>query len=69
MFPYGGKLEVERGVPEAETMQRSWPQIGHTTVAMIERPHGGGQAIWIDRARGTLAGGSDPRKDGMALGY
>ncbi len=32
-------------------------------------PIGGGQVIWIDHASGTLAAGSDPRKDGSALGY
>jgi gamma-glutamyltranspeptidase / glutathione hydrolase len=46
---------------------------------LIERGHqrangaglsmGGGQAIMIDPAGGTLMGASDQRKDGMALGY
>ncbi len=66
LFPYGGKLEVERGIPQATVDLLA--RMGHAP-ATVERPHGGGQAIWIDRARGTLVGGSDPRKDGMALGY
>ena len=66
VFPYAGKVEVERGVPQAALDRLA--RLGHV-IAPVERPHGGGQAIWIDRARGTLVGGSDPRKDGMALGF
>ena len=57
---------MERGIPQATV--DALAAMGHGPIA-IERPHGGGQAIWIDRARGTLVAGSDPRKDGMALGY
>jgi gamma-glutamyltranspeptidase/glutathione hydrolase len=65
-FALKGKVEVERGIP-AEIIDRL-SRMGHDVVR-IARPHGGGQAIRIDRARGLLIGGSDPRKDGVALGY
>ena len=42
-------------------------RMGHACVAA--KPHGGGQAIFIDHDAGTLTGASDPRKDGMALGW
>ncbi len=66
LLPYGGRLELERGIPPdvAARLQA----MGHDTFVQ-DAPHGGGQAIWIDRERGVLIGGSDPRKDGMALGY
>lgn len=63
---YPGPLVVERGVPEAAVRQLAG--LGHQPVE-AESPLGGGQAIMVDRARGVLIGGSDPRKDGLALGY
>ena len=66
LFAYEGQVEVERGIgfEACEALSR----LGHK-LKPIDKPHGGGQAIWIDRERGTLTGGSDPRKDGLALGY
>jgi gamma-glutamyltranspeptidase/glutathione hydrolase len=66
LFPFAGQVEVERGIPAATVAELG--RLGHHPVE-LDLPHGGGQAIWIDRARGVLIGGSDPRKDGMALGY
>ena len=62
----GTVLEAERGIPEATV--ESLRKRGHE-VTIPNHPHGGGQAILIDWERGTLTGGSDPRKDGCALGY
>lgn len=42
---------------------------GHQRTTQAGASMGGGQAIMIDPASGTLMGASDPRKDGMALGY
>jgi gamma-glutamyltranspeptidase/glutathione hydrolase len=65
-FPKGGKVLVESGV--SEEVCRGLISRGHVLEAPPE-PLGGGQAIAIDHTRGLLIGGSDPRKDGLALGY
>ncbi len=57
---------VERGVSAATVA--GLKARGHN-VAVRPLPLGGGQAIQIDWERGVLIGGSDPRKDGLALGY
>ena len=41
---------------------------GHA-VEYSDETIGGGQAIFIDRNKGALIAGSDPRKDGSAIGY
>ena len=66
LFPYAGALDVEGGIPAAAKAELS--RLGHD-VKTILKPHGGGQAILIDHARGCLIGGSDPRKDGCAMGF
>jgi gamma-glutamyltranspeptidase/glutathione hydrolase len=63
---YEGVYQLEGGVPESTV--RGLAALGHKTVRHPD-PHGGGQAVWIDWDKGTLTGGSDPRKDGCALGY
>jgi len=66
IFAYQGELQVEHFVPEA--VRADLARRGHR-IAMLDVPIGGCQAIWIDRERGVLIGGSEPRKDGLALGY
>ena len=65
-FAFDGVLDVEPTV-DAATFERL-AAMGHKVQAAAT-PIGGAQAIWIDQARGLLLGGSDPRKDGMALGF
>lgn len=66
MFAYQGELKLEPAIPEevATDLAGRGHKVLRTTV-----PPGGGQAIWIDHDRGVLVGGSEPRKDGCALGY
>lgn len=46
--------------------------LGHVRASppgVLRSSMGGGQAIMIDPVNGTLMGASDPRKDGLAIGY
>src|SRR5215813_12309472 len=46
--------------------------LGHRRASppgVLRSSMGGGQAIMIDPVNGTLMGASDPRKDGLAIGY
>jgi gamma-glutamyltranspeptidase/glutathione hydrolase len=63
---YENVYQLEDGVPAA--IVEGLKKLGHQTTRVVS-PLGGGQAIWIDWDKGTLTGGSDPRKDGCALGY
>jgi gamma-glutamyltranspeptidase/glutathione hydrolase len=61
-----GALEAEAGIgPELREALRT---MGHE-VRPVASPLGGSQMIVIDRKTGFLVGGSDPRKDGLALGW
>jgi gamma-glutamyltranspeptidase/glutathione hydrolase len=66
LFAYDGVVEIENGISDVTAAILAGR--GHQ-MQRISSPHGGGQAIWIDYDTGTLTGGSDPRKDGLALGY
>jgi gamma-glutamyltranspeptidase / glutathione hydrolase len=58
-------LELERGY--ADSVRAELAALGHRVVTP-DTPLGGAQAIVLG-AEGVLIGGSDPRKDGIALGY
>ncbi|MDX3926129.1 MAG: gamma-glutamyltransferase family protein [Shinella sp.] len=63
-FAFSGELELEPGIG-AET-RRDLAARGHV-LEIATSPIGGSQAIRI--AKALLEGGSDSRKDGMALGF
>jgi gamma-glutamyltranspeptidase / glutathione hydrolase len=61
-----GKLRYEASLDQQ--IQAQLQAMGHP-IAERPDPFGGAQAIEFDHANGVLIGASDPRKDGMALGY
>ena len=65
-FFEGGQTVVEHGTPAATV--EGLKARGHDVV-FTPTPWGGGQTIKIDWDRGVLIAGSEPRKDGCALGY
>ena len=65
-FVEDGALMMERGYDEAAI--HGLEAKGHAIRRRAE-PLGGAQAILIHHDRGVLEGASDPRKDGIALGY
>jgi len=64
-FAEYGELKLERGIPEVTAQKLA--DMGHR-VKHLAKPLGGAQAIYM-HDNGLLEGASDPRKDGIALGY
>lgn len=62
----GGIAHLEPGISEAtiEGLRARGHRVETTATG-----YGGYQGIWIDKESGELLGGSEPRKDGCALGY
>jgi gamma-glutamyltranspeptidase/glutathione hydrolase len=63
------RLDVETGVPL--TTRKALAALGHDMQAETQFApgFGGGQVIAVDADSGALWGGSDPRKDGCAVGF
>ena len=63
------EVTVEHGIPPVVVSELC--DMGHTVAPPrpISDAFGGGQIILIDQNSGSYLGGSDPRKDGCALGF
>jgi gamma-glutamyltranspeptidase/glutathione hydrolase len=68
LFPVPGTDTVEYESTFSVDIIEALRNKGHHMVP-AQRPIGGSQAIWIDWQNNVLTGGSDPRKDGCAMGY
>ncbi len=65
-FALDGLLKIEKSLDK--NIAKELEKVGHN-ISIVQDGIGGGQCIQIDRSEGVLVGGSDPRKDGMAIGY
>ncbi len=63
------RVDLEDGIP-AE-VRSALAAMGHDLMAKDDpsRTYGGGQIVAIDEESGALLGGTEPRKDGCAIGY
>jgi len=59
-------LKIENSFSKSSIENLS--NLGHK-IEIVDEGIGGGQGIIIDRKEGILIGGSDSRKDGLAIGY
>jgi len=65
-FALNDILKIEKSLNTS--VIKKLKNVGHKT-SMVTNAIGGGQCIKIDRDEGVLIAGSDPRKDGMAIGF
>ena len=65
-FALDGFLKVEKSINSK--LLKQLEKIGHK-IFIVPDAIGGGQCIKINRKEGVMIGGSDPRKDGLAIGY
>lgn len=65
-FAVDGELKLERGY--APEVHEGLAKLGHKVV-VPDTPIGGAQAARLNPGTGVIEGASDPRKDGIALGY
>ena len=65
-FALNNKLKIEKSL--SKSVIENLSNLGHD-IEVVDEGIGGGQGIMINRKEGYLIGGSDPRKDGMAIGY
>ena len=64
-FFFNNQYNIEHNFDDS--IKNKLETVGHR-MKYANSPHGGGQAIQVDFNQGIFIGGSDPRKDGCALG-